>query len=154
VTAYWAAAQGLTAFLAAAHGLHGLHAFLAAHGLQGLQAAAFWAAHGLQGLHTFLAAHGLQGLQAAAFWAAHGLQGLHTFLAAHGVQAAATRTTASSFNPCHFCTASGLALAEVTLGAAGSCATVVAASAPPVASTIAIGNNAAVESRFCRFENM
>jgi hypothetical protein len=139
----------------AAHGLQGLAAaFWAAHGLQGL-AAAFWAAHGLQGLAAaFWAAHGLQGLQAAAFWAAHGLQGLHTFLAAHGVQAAATRTTASAFDPCGFFTASGLALVEVAVSAAGSCVIVAATTTPRAACTIAIGTNAAVESKFCLIENI
>ena len=123
--AYWAAAQGLTAFLAA-------------HGLQGLQA--FWAAHGL---------HGLQ-----AFWAAQGLQGLAAFGTAQGLLDAATRIAVSAFDGCDFFMASGLARVEVTVGAAGSCAIVAAAATPPVANTIAIGNNAAVESKFCRIENM
>jgi hypothetical protein len=47
-----------------------------------------------------------------------------------------------------------LALVEVAVSAAGSCVIVAATTTPPAASTIAIGTNAAVESKFCLIENI
>ena len=83
--------------------MQGLHGFLAAHGLQGLQL--FLAAHG------FLAEHGLDGWQPAL--AAHG------FLAAHGLQGLQPRTRCRYPLPWGLGPAAGLGTA---VGLAGTAA--------------------------------